>query len=228
VTVYDESGKGWRDYTFERLEVMGAVMIEMAEQAISGGSQSSAPSIAAAASVFKLPVDNWGFQGMFLSGIIGRETYDWDPSKIIDEENVPYVETAMAWIKIGDLEMLTVPGELFPEVAIGGYDGSRLGDPSSVLISPDNENPPDLDAAPAGPYLREGLSGGLNWIIGMGNDEVGYFVPPYDFQIDEINPWFDEPAGDHYEETNSLGAQTVPLLQAEAAALVGWADDNLR
>lgn len=228
VTVYDEDGKGWRDYTFERMDVMGAVMTEMAEQAIAGGSQSTAPTIAAAASVFKLPVDNWGFQGMFLSGIIGRETYDWDPSKIIDDENVPYVETEMAWIKIGDLELLTVPGELFPEVAIGGYDGSRIGDPSNSLVDPENKNPPDLDAAPAGPYLREVLSGGLSWIIGMGNDEVGYFIPPYDFQIDEINPWFDEPAGDHYEETNSLGPQTVPLLEAEAQALVGWVDDNLR
>jgi hypothetical protein len=228
VTVYDDNGKGWRDYTFERLDVMGAVMTEMAEQAIAGGSQSTEPTIAAAASVFKLPVDNWGFQGMFLSGIIGRETYDWDPSKIIDDENVPYVETEMAWIRIGELELLTVPGELFPEVAIGGYDGSRIGDPSRPLVDPENKNPPNLDEAPAGPYLRESLSGGLNWIIGMGNDEIGYFIPPYDFQIDEINPWFDEPAGDHYEETNSLGAQTVPLLEAEAEALVNWVDDNLR
>ena len=36
------------------------------------------------------------------------------------------------------------------------------------------------------------------------------------------------PAGDHYEETNSLGSQTVPLLEEQASALVSWADENLR
>ena len=228
VTVYDSNGKGWREYTFERMDVMGQVMDEMADAAIADGQAAEDLSIAAAASIFKLPVDNWGFQGMFLSGILDRETYDWDTSKIIDETNVPYVETEMAWIRVGELELLTVPGELFPEVAIGGYDGSRVGDPSVPLVDPDNKNPPDLSAAPAGPYMIEQLSGEVNWIIGMGNDELGYFVPPYDFQLDEISPWFDEPPGDHYEETNSLGPQTVPLLEAEAQSLVGWVDANLR
>jgi hypothetical protein len=228
VTVYDEDGKGWRDYTFERLDVMGRVMTDMAQQAIVTGQDATAPSIAAAAGIFRLPVDNWGFQGMFLSGIIGRETFDWDDSQIIEEGNIPTIETEMAWLRIGPLELLTVPGELFPEVAIGGYDGSHVGDPGNTVVDPDNKNPPDLSAAPEGPYLKERLAGSPSWIIGMGNDEVGYFVPPYDFQLDEINPWFDEPAGDHYEETNSLGPQTVPLLEEQAGRLIGWVDENLR
>jgi len=55
---------------------------------------------------------------------------------------------------------------------------------------------------------------------------VGYIIPEYNFQLDETLPWFNEPPGDHYEETNSLGAQTAALYQAEYEKLVDWVYAN--
>jgi len=227
ITVVDREGTEWRPYTFERLEAMGKVMGEMAMDAIDSGTEIE-PSLAFASTRFRAPVENYGFQAMFLSNILARETFDWDPAELIDEDNLPTVDTEMSWLQVGPLELLTVPGELFPELAIGGYDGSHVGDPNLSVVDDDNPNPPDLSAAPEAPYLKDRLSGSVQWIIGLGNDQLGYIVPAYDFELDEYSPWFDEAEGDHYEETNSLGPETATIIDTQAAALTGWVDDNLR
>ena len=125
---------------------------------------------------------------------------------------------------LGPIRMLSIPGELLPELAIGGYDESegQPFTPLETLINPDNENPPDLSAAPEGPYLFDRMGGEYNWIIGLGNDEVGYIIPPYNYQLHETTPYLQEADGDHYEETNSLGPQTTPLIEEAVIELLEW------
>jgi hypothetical protein len=45
----------------------------------------------------------------------------------------------------------------------------------------------------------------------MGNDEIGYVVPSWNYEIDANDPYYEEAPGDHYEETNSIG----PKVEAE-------------
>ena len=62
--------------------------------------------------------------------------------------------------------------------------------------------------APQGPYLRDVMAtdGSLfQWLIGLGQDEVGYILPNYNYHLEELSPYVTEAPGDHYEETNSLG-----------------------
>ena len=63
----------------------------------------------------------------------------------------------------------------------------------------------------------------LGWIVGLGNDELGYIIPEYDFVLADSMPYFNEADGDHYEETNSLGPQTAGILESEADRLIDWA-----
>lgn len=108
----------------------------------------------------------------------------------------------MALPEIGPLRMLTVPGELLPELAIGGYDGSALFSDDAVLIDPDNPLPPDVDAAPAGRYQVDRLSTAdapRPRIIGLGNDELDYIAPEHDFVLADSMPYFNQADGDHYE-----------------------------
>jgi hypothetical protein len=229
VTVYTPDGQELREYTFERTDAIGKLKAGMALDALEAGELVATPSLAFATNRFTLPVENWGFQAMFLSGIIDRETVGWDPAQAIDEDNQPQVETELDHLRIGPLEMLTFPGEVLPELAIGGYDGSAVGTTYDELISEDNLNPPDLTLAPEGPYWKDLLPGEHRWLLGLANDELGYFVPPYDFELHPSNPWFDEPEeGDHYEETNSLGPSTAPLLDERARELMDWVDVNQR
>ena len=226
VEVDDPDGNTWSGYTLERTVVMGKVMGEMALDAVAGASDVADPDLSFAVQTMRLPVENWGFQTMFLSGIIDRELFDYDTSKPIDDSNVPSIETEIDVIDLGPLRLLTIPGELFPELNIGGYDGSHVGSSTAVVVDPGNVNPPDLGAAPVGPYIDERLASEHRWVVGLANDELGYVVPAYDFLLHETNPWFDEPEGDHYEETNSLGPQTATLLDAEIDRLVGWVEAN--
>ena len=61
-----------------------------------------------------------------------------------------------------------------------------------------------------------------NWIIGLGNDELGYIIPEYNFILDDRVPYLIEASGDHYEETNSLGPRTAPMMMEWADRLLTW------
>ena len=58
------------------------------------------------------------------------------------------------------------------------------------------------------------------WIIGLGNDELGYIVPEYDFVLAETMPWVNEAEGNHYEETNSLGPNMASIVEEFADLLM--------
>jgi hypothetical protein len=222
VTVTDPDGVDYSTSTFEKAEALGHIVADMALDAIESGDKVETPQLAFEQVVLNLPIDNWGFQAMFLSGVLDRETFDWDDSQIITESNVPHLRTEIARIQIGPLRLLSVPGELFPELAFGGFDGSKIGSDSTPLVDPNNPLPPQLDQAPAGPYWAELLESEHNWIVGLGNDEVGYIIPEYDFVINQESPYIDQAEGDHYEETNSLGPSTASLLDEAVRDLLNW------
>lgn len=128
----------------------------------------------------------------------------------LPDELRPWIETELSRLRIGRLDVLGIPGELFPELAIGGYDGRhRFGQP---LVDPSNPNPPDLAKAPRGPHLREKMRSKFGMIVGLANDEIGYIIPAYDFQIAPTRTMLPEPLGTHYAETNSLGRSATPIL----------------
>lgn len=222
ISVHDPDGNVWTDASFEKANALGQLIGEMALDAAEGGEVAVDPKLSFASMKVRLPVDNISFQAMFRLGVFERDLLGYDPDEDIDEENKPEVETEVGVVRLGPIGILTIPGELLPEVAIGGYDGSKVGTDLYTLIDPNNVAPPDLSQAPAGPYLREQIGSDHGWILGLANDELGYIIPAYDFVTDPEVPYLTEADGDHYEETNSLGPQTEPLLSGAAAQLLGW------
>jgi len=221
LTVETPTGEIYDSYTFDFAMSIGRLKAEMALDALAGG-EALEPQLSFAASTLKLPVDNYGFQAMFLTDILSRSIIDYDPSEPISDENTPWVETELDHVRLGNLEWLTFPGEVLPELAIGGYDGSAVGTTEHELVDAENPNPPDLSQAPEGPYLKDLMSADHRWIVGLANDELGYFVPEYNFVLDDTLPYFDEAEGDHYEETNSLGIRTAGLVDEGAQQLMSW------
>ena len=221
ITVTTPDGD-FEDASFEKSDALGFLVAELALQADAAGTEAENPRVSLRAEELFLPVENYAFQAMFLIGVFDRQFYNYDESQDITEENVPEVLTEIDLVKVGPIEMLTIPGELSPELAVGGYDGSRIGSDEVELVDPDNPNPPDLASAPSGPYLKDLMGGEQNWIVGLGNDELGYFIPPYDYILHPDVPYLSEAEGDHYEETNSLGPQAVPRILEVSEALMGW------
>lgn len=112
------------------------------------------------------------------------------------------LKSELNYLEIGDIHILMVPGELFPELAYGGYleaDVAAAGGP-------------DMNPKP----LRE-IANDPNLIIfGLANDEIGYIMPPNDYILDEDLPFLvktiDQGGRRHYEEINSTGPKTAHTL----------------
>lgn len=113
------------------------------------------------------------------------------------------VKTEMTYFEIGDLKILLLPSELFPELAYGGY---LSAEESAEGKSPDINPKPLIEIADDENLL----------IFGVTNDFTGYVVPPNDFLLHPEMPYI-EKAKDrlgrtHYEETNSLGPATAHTI----------------
>ncbi len=171
-----------------------------------------------------IDVLNRRFHSALLFDLFPRETYNWNADgTLIPGMNEPDVLTEVAVVDVGRASMILVPGELDPALFVGGYDGSWT--PEGVeIVNLDRDNPPDLSRAPEGPYLRDLMRADADqyWVVGLANDTLGYFVPEFDFQLDESRPYFDEPPGSHYEETNSVGETAWPSVKAVLEDVLRW------
>jgi hypothetical protein len=60
------------------------------------------------------------------------------------------------------------------------------------------------------------------FVTGLTEDFLGYIVPRYNFLLDPVKPYLNEPAGDHCEETHSIGPGSQRFLYAPMESIVRW------
>jgi hypothetical protein len=160
-------------------------------------------------------IDNTLFQVAFLVNILGPHALvGYDSTSPIDVDNAPWLPLRATYLQIGPLGIVTVPGELHPELWVGGYDQSwSWGYPFYDATKP---NSPNFAEAPPPPYMRDLVlaHSGVKYpvVAGLAEDYIGYIVPAYNYALDPDNPYINEAEGDHYEEVYSLG----PLVEQHA------------
>ena len=144
----------------------------------------------------------------------------YDPDQPISDTNIPAVETEVTYLQLGPASIITNPGELLPELFVGGYDGSWTG--TYKIVDTMQKNAPDLTKAPKAPYLVDIMDGDRKhrMTFGLTADFLGYIVPRYNFVLSPTKPYFDEAEGDHYEETNSLGPLAEPQIAGTMRQLI--------
>ena len=146
---------------------------------------------------FYLELSNTVFALCGILGVMPRKRYPLGQGPL----NVS-LKTEMAYMEIGDIHILMLPGELFPELAYGGYLEAGVAAAGGPELNP--------------PPLREIANDPDLIIFGLANDELGYIIPPNDFILDETYPFlvkaFDHGGRRHYEETNSTGPRTAHIL----------------
>ena len=156
-------------------------------------------------------MDNKGYALLIRNGI-------FDMMTMPQEGDVPGLRTWVYLITLGDVQIVTAPGELFPEVFYGVETHRRTDCPRA-----------DTGRAPELP-VRERMKAKYKLIFGLCPDEFGYLVPGYDFMppvvdlsIAEIRESEDpcKSAGvpAHYHETNSASSNLAPSWACLAAAL---------
>ena len=107
-------------------------------------------------------------------------------------------------MQIGPASILSIPGEIYPEILYGGI-----------------ESPPgqDFDIAPLEvPPLEEKMKGPYKFYFGLSNDEIGYIIPKSEWDAKE--PWLYLDENDTYGEENSLGPETSPILYEALSKLL--------
>ncbi|MBE6614326.1 MAG: hypothetical protein E7631_03375 [Ruminococcaceae bacterium] len=186
------------DGYFDAMENMELTGLEMARYALSIRPENETvipAELSLARTLFTAPMDNPMYMYLKFLGILGNEVIE-------GESSTGYmVRTEMSILRLGELHIVMMPGEIFPEL-VSGKEYHYYGT--------EGENPTPLKDI-AAEYGVENLL-----IIGLCNDELGYIVPPSDFLLNETMPYVEkteDPTGEnHYEETNSCGPETARVI----------------
>jgi hypothetical protein len=163
-----------REHSWEEIRRCGETIAARVREALSAASESSVPEVKFASRSVEFTLDNRKFLTAFQLGTFGK-----DLGNVVHESQGRLVlQSEVSALRLGDILLVTVPGEAFPEV---GKEVFAL-----------------MDAR-------------HRFLIGLGQDEIGYILPKADFDPKK------------YEESMSLGPETAPtLLDALKILLKGF------
>jgi hypothetical protein len=180
------TGKEIFEPSYEKTEALGSTLASIAANAIQNSTDSiSEAAINLQAKTLVLPFKNSMFRIAAMIGLMDRGmTGRWK------------VRTEMAALQIGPASILTIPGEIYPELINGG------------IVAPEGQ---DFDMEPLEiPPLRSEMPGKFKFVFGLANDEIGYIIPKSEWDNEE--PWLWNSKSDFYGEENSAGPETGPIL----------------
>lgn len=218
-----ETGQVAVDGAWRKPELLGETIARLAERALANSRAEVAPldTLIFRSSLFFLPLANDRFRMAEAAGVFaGRKPLytsgKLDPSTVesnVEQQTVHLAsgrdlqsEVDYLQLKAGGrvvAEFLTVPGEIFPELVNGGitrYPGA------------------DFPEAPMETPLRTLLKSKYQFILSLGNDELGYIIPKCEW--DEHAPWLNNNPQPYYGEINSVGPDTAAVVSRAIAGLV--------
>jgi hypothetical protein len=106
-------------------------------------------------------------------------------------------ETEIAYLRLGELHVACIPGELYTELVYGKLQ--EPVDPGADYID-----------APAEPNVAELMPGDRWLLVGLANDEIGYIIPKR--QWDQKPPYCYGRRDMQYGEINSCSAEAAPIV----------------
>ena len=186
---------------------IGTIALE-ALRSVAAQGAASEPTVLVRVRVLDIPMDNPRFaEGLAIGLIRPRRLYSKEsgskgylPAELPDpgslRAGVWNLRTEVAVVDIGPARWVMVPGELYPELALGGIQEPQ--DPGADHQGAPKENP-----------LRP-MSDRPLFLIGLANDELGYIIPKS--QWDNEPPFAYGRDESQYGERNSTGPETAPLI----------------
>ena len=205
VEVKDDQGKPLADGTFAKTEHYGHLVGKLADKALLDSKPVKLTPFEVRTKSFFMPIDNPFYVLAFNLGVLKRQAFIWkcDPHKAepadgkTDRKARLCIRSEVGWLKLGDLEIAAIPGEIYPELVL-----SKVQDP------PDKGA--DFPDAPIEPGIYAQMKGKHRMIVGLANDEIGYILPKR--QWDVKPPFCYGRKRAQYGEENSLGPETGPIL----------------
>ncbi len=188
------SGEEFKAPTFEKAAAQGKCLANLVLHAMDKPEEViDSASISIIAKTLPIPLKNTMFKIAAATGLMKRGMTGWMNMK-----------SELSVIKIGPITMVTIPGELYPEILNGGIE------------SPAGQ---DYAIAPVEvPAIRDLMPGKYKFMFGLANDEIGYIVPKS--QWDEKAPFTYGRDSGPYGEVNSLGPETAPTIHRNIKAML--------
>jgi hypothetical protein len=212
VEVRNDKGELLRDGTYEKTERYGRLVGEAAEKALRAARPVTLTPLEVRQRTIFLPLANQLYMVARQLGVFDREAFLWkgdpyeaEPARTFTGKQTACVRSEIALLRLGELEVAAIPGEIYPELVLG-----KVQDPADPGA--------DFPDAPAEPAVYAQMRGPHRMLIGLANDELGYIIPKR--QWDEKPPYCYGRKDRQYGEINSLGPETAPLLCAAFRDLV--------
>ncbi len=204
VPVKNAKGEELKDGTFEKTEEYGRLVAALADRALANAVPADLVPFDVRAKPVLVPVDNTVYKIAKQIGKLKRPMYDWtgDPflAKPVESKDAAgdvAIQSEIGLIRLGQLDVAAIPGEIYPELVLG-----KIQDP----VDPGA----DFPDAPKEPAIYDQMTGKHKMLIGLANDELGYFIPKR--QWDEKAPFCYGLKKSQYGEINSVGPRTAPIL----------------
>ena len=217
-----DTGEIARNDTWKKAELFGTTIGELVERALKSGEKAGVDALAVRRAVFFAPISNDHFRVGGAFGVYkGRKPLytegRLDPA--ISEKEFPGfgklkyatghdLQTEADYIQflVGDTpaaEIVTVPGEIYPELINGGI--ARF--PSA-----------DFPEAAFEPTVRAHLKTRFQFVFGLANDELGYIIPKAEW--DDQPPWLKNRPERWYGEVNSAGPEIAGAVTRHLVELI--------
>lgn len=208
--IRDAEGKVLMDGDFEYARLLGEETAKLADRAIEAAKPIRLTPFDVAARQIALPVENKIYRLARQAGVLKREGRVWmgDPEKLGEVVVAAKpggdvaIVTEVSCLRLGELTIVNVPGELYPELVYGKFE--EPADPAA-----------DFPEAPLEPTVKSFVPSEKWLLIGLANDEVGYLIPKR--QWDEARPYCYGRARSQYGEINSCGPDTAPFVMKALA-----------
>lgn len=204
LSVKDESGKELADGTFAKAERYGKLLGDAADKALKNAVPLTLTPFDVRTRTILVPVENKLYHFAWSAGTLDRVMYKWEGKAVPDEflatkdvERPVAVKSEVSYLKLGDLEVAAIPGEIYPELVLG-----RIQNP----VDPGA----DFPDAPAEPAIYAQLKGKHRMLFGLANDELGYIIPKR--QWDAKAPFCYGLQKDQYGEKNSVGPDAAGVI----------------
>jgi hypothetical protein len=187
-----------KDGTFEKAIYIGRRVGEIAAEAIAKGQPAAVDAIEYREQRINVPLANKGFeQAMALNLYSGRKPLNKDGT-------TPSIVGAFRLMNQGApvLECALIPGEMYPELSLGGverYAGA------------------DFPDAPIEKPIKQMMTAPYRMLFGLANDEIGYIIPKAEW--DNEAPWLNGAKKRWYGEVNSVGPDVAPTIADAVAKL---------
>jgi Neutral/alkaline non-lysosomal ceramidase, N-terminal len=212
LAVKNDKGENLKDGTWEKTEAYGKALARASEKALASAKPATLTPFDIRRREVFVPVANDLYKIGWRVGVLERTFYLWEndphPVKptVTDDLTKPgAVRTELGYLKLGELEVAIIPGEIYPELVLG-----KVQDP----VDPGA----DFPDAPIEPSIYGNFTGKYRMLIGLGNDEIGYILPKR--QWDAKAPYCYGRKKAQYGEENSIGPEAGPILCKAFAELV--------